>query len=105
MQTTQTVMASLLLAMVVSAQSDPPATARADLDRLTAEWKSAQDGYRAAMQAAQASDEYKAAVEAKDRKKMSELLGKVDDIGSLVERHEQASCAFGQQEPVRRGRR
>lgn len=77
MQTTKTVLASLLLAAVASAQAEPAPTARAQRDALAAEWQAAQDAYRGAIQTVQASEEWKAAAEAKDRTRMRALIDAV----------------------------
>jgi len=77
MHTTQTVLASLLMVAVVSAQAEPATSARAQVDRLAAEWQAAQNTYRQALETVQASEAWKAAAAAKDRTEMRALTDAV----------------------------
>ncbi len=77
MHTTQTVLASLLMVAVVSAQAEPATSARAQVDRLAAEWQAAQNTYRQAIETVQASEAWKAADAAKDRTEMRALTDAV----------------------------
>jgi hypothetical protein len=78
MTMTRSVLAALFLAAVVPAQAaDASAPKLAEYDKLVAEYTAAQKAYADAMKALIASEEYKAAVEAKDNKKVNELRGAV----------------------------
>jgi hypothetical protein len=74
MTMTRSVLAALFLAAVVPAQAaDASAPKLAEYDKLVAEWTAAQKANADAMKALMASEEYKAAVAAKDNKKLNEL--------------------------------
>jgi hypothetical protein len=74
MTMTRSVLAALLLAAVVPAQAaDASAPKLAEYDKLVAEYTAAQKANTDAMKALMATPEYKAAVEAKDNKKLNEL--------------------------------
>jgi hypothetical protein len=78
MTMTRSVLAALFLAAVVPAQAaDASAPKLAEYDKLVAEYTAAQKAYADAMKSLIASEEYKAAVEAKDNKKVNELRGAV----------------------------
>lgn len=80
MNMTRSVLAALLVAVMVPAQtgdaSKPPAKL-AEYDQLVAEWTAATKASQAASKALVATEAYKAAAEAKDQKKLNELRASV----------------------------
>lgn len=77
MNTTRSVLAAALCAVAIPALAGRVAAQGAEYDRLVADWKAANGAYRAALKELQASDEYKAAREARDAEKLRELSGKL----------------------------
>lgn len=77
MQPTRAALAATLLALALPAQGAEPKPSLVEFEKLTAEWKAANDGYRAALAAVTTSDEYKAAREAKDNAKARELTSAI----------------------------
>lgn len=81
MKTIQTVLAAALLVAAATAQAGAATGAKAERDAIAAEWKAAQKVAADARKAVQASEAWQAAVKAKDRAKLDELMagvGKVD---------------------------
>ena len=75
---TRSVLAALFLAAVVPAQAaDASAPKLAEYEKLVADWTAAQKASQAAMRELAATEEYKAAVAAKDNKKITELRASV----------------------------
>lgn len=78
MTMTRSVLAALLVAAVLPAQAaEASAPKLAEYDKLVADWTAARKANEDAMKALMATEEYKAAVEAKDREKLTELRRKV----------------------------
>lgn len=96
MNRTRSVLMSVLLAAAVPAQAGTATTARAERDTIAAEWTAATKAYSEAMKVAQATEEWKAAAKAKDRKKMNELTADVKrpDSAPLVARALEAAGKF-----------
>ena len=81
MTMTRSVLAALLLAAVVPAQAaDASAPKLAEYDKLVAEWTATKKANEDAMKALMATEEYKAAVAAKDRDKLAELRKTVPNL-------------------------
>jgi hypothetical protein len=74
MTMTRSVLAALLVAVVLPAQAaEASAPKLAEYDKLVADWTAAKKANEDAMKALRATEEFKAAVEAKDRQKLTEL--------------------------------
>ena len=75
---TRSVLAALFAAAVLPAQAkEASAPKLAEYEKLVADWTAAKKANEDAMKALRASDEYKAAVAAKDNKKVRELSGTI----------------------------
>ncbi|MCA8966064.1 MAG: hypothetical protein H6838_18070 [Planctomycetes bacterium] len=74
---TRSVLAALLLSVFVPAQAADATAQRAGYDKLVADWTAANRDYRAALKELQATDEYKAARDARDSAKLRELSSKL----------------------------
>ena len=78
MTMTRSVLAALLVAVVLPAQAaEASAPILAEYEKLVADWTAAKKASDEALKALVASEEYKAAVAAKDNKKVGELRAKV----------------------------
>jgi hypothetical protein len=78
MTMTRSVLAALLVAAVLPAQAaEASAPKLAEYDKLVADWTAATKANQEAMKALMATEEYKAAAEARDREKLNELRKKV----------------------------
>jgi len=83
MNTTRSVLAALLVAAVLPAQAaDASAPKVAEFDKLVAEWTAAMQAKRGEFKALYETEEYKAAVAAKDDKKLSELDRSIQPLDS-----------------------
>jgi hypothetical protein len=89
------VLALLALAAVVPAQAgkDQAAAAKAEYERLVADWKTENKVAQDALKAVQQRDEYKAAAAAKDTAKMRELTGAVKRPDTKVYGDRALKCA------------
>ena len=86
MKRIRTALAAAVFGLVLPAQDETPKKLPVGLEKLTAEWKAANKAYRAAMAQVRASDEYKAAREAKDNAKLRKLMGKLERPDAKVYR-------------------
>ncbi len=77
MNMTRSVLTALLFAVFVPAQAADATATRAGYDKLVADWTAANRDYRAALKELQATEEYKAARDARDSAKLRELSGKL----------------------------